>query len=91
MAQLNSRREFSLIIQLVQVPCVQSIEAQKQDYKDLNWPDTGSGQAEQKLHKRQDQAGELAHLSEALQVREPESVDAAGIDRRISALPGEVP
>ena len=34
--------------------------------------------------------GELAHLNEALQERLFKHVDMAGIDQRISALPGEV-
>jgi hypothetical protein len=39
---------------------------------------------------RHNQVGEVATLTEALQVRLLDCVDAAGIDRRINVLPGEV-
>ena len=39
---------------------------------------------------RHNQVGEVATLTEALQVHLLDYVDVAGIDRRISALPGEV-
>jgi len=45
---------------------------------------------EQKLHKRHDQVGEVATLTEALQVQLLDHVDVAGIGRRISTLPGEI-
>jgi hypothetical protein len=40
--------------------------------------------------RRHDQVGEVATLTEALQVQLLDHVDVAGIGRRISTLPGEV-